>query len=142
MKEVEYPGYHESVMWNPWNKVVQDHRDGTIHHDLTNTERERLGLPVPWTSEMGAVECRERPVYRERPDGATPSEIVEALRRIGGEQAGLLRTDSGELWHPIDVLLTAADEIEFLRAIADMNNREVFCYTASVHHRSISDGGI
>jgi len=50
------------VMWNPWNKVVQDHRDGTIHHDLTNIERSKRGLPTPWTPEMGNIEVHERPI--------------------------------------------------------------------------------
>lgn len=51
----------DPIMWNPWNKVVQDHRDGTIHHDLTNAARAERGLPVPWTPNMGDVECREAP---------------------------------------------------------------------------------
>jgi hypothetical protein len=47
------------VMWNPWNKVVQDHRDGTIHRRRTNRERARRGLPVPWTPRMAEAECHE-----------------------------------------------------------------------------------
>lgn len=50
------PDTRDPVMWNPWNKVVQDHRDGTIHHDRTNAERAKRGLPVPWTPEMADVE--------------------------------------------------------------------------------------
>lgn len=130
MKEPQYPGYDEAIMWNPWNKVVQDHRDGTIYHELTNSERERLGLPVPWTPELAKVECMERPVFRERPPDAAPTELVEALQRIGREQAGLLRTESGELWHPVDVLLTAADEIAYLRAYAGIYDRVIYCHTA------------
>jgi hypothetical protein len=52
----------DPIMWNPWNKVVQDHRDGTIHHDLTNEARATRGLPVPWTPEMGDIECRQPPI--------------------------------------------------------------------------------
>jgi len=52
----------DPVMWNPWNKVVQDHRDGTIDHELTNAARAERGLPVPWTSDMGEVECRQAPI--------------------------------------------------------------------------------
>ncbi len=50
------------IKWNPFNKVVQDHRDGTIDHEATNREREARGLPVPWTPAMAAVECHEAPV--------------------------------------------------------------------------------
>jgi hypothetical protein len=35
------------VKWNPYNKVVQDHRDGTIDYGATNRERAKRGLPVP-----------------------------------------------------------------------------------------------
>lgn len=52
----------DPICWNPWNKVVQDHRDGTIHHDLTNIEREARGLPVPWTPAMGDTEPLEKPI--------------------------------------------------------------------------------
>jgi hypothetical protein len=52
----------DPVCWNPWNKVVQDHRDGTIDHDLTNIERAKRGLPVPWTSAMAGVEVHEAAV--------------------------------------------------------------------------------
>jgi hypothetical protein len=50
-------------MWNPWNKVVQDHRDGHIHPRLTNVARRQLGLPVPWTPDMGAIEGQQSPVF-------------------------------------------------------------------------------
>lgn len=50
------------IKWNPWNKVVQDHRDGTIHHEETNLERERRGLPTPWTPEMSDTEVHQPPV--------------------------------------------------------------------------------
>lgn len=50
------------VKWNSWNKVVQDHRDGTIIHDLTGIARAERGLPVPWTPEMADVEVHQPPV--------------------------------------------------------------------------------
>ena len=53
----------DPIMWNPWNKVVQDHRDGTIHLDLTNAARAERGLPVPWTPEMADVEVHQTAVY-------------------------------------------------------------------------------
>lgn len=45
-----HPGY--PIKWNPGNKVVQDHRDGTIDHAGTNIERAKRGLPTPWTPDM------------------------------------------------------------------------------------------
>ena len=51
-----------SVMWNPWNKVVQDHRDGTVDHEATNYVRAALGLKVPWTIEV-AREEGAKPVF-------------------------------------------------------------------------------
>lgn len=42
----------ESVYWNPYNGVVQSHRDGEIHFRATNWERSRRGLPVPWRPDM------------------------------------------------------------------------------------------
>ncbi len=50
------------IKWNPFNKVVQDHRDGTIDHDATNRERQARGLPTPWTPKMAETECHEAPV--------------------------------------------------------------------------------
>ncbi len=50
------------VMWNPFNKVVQDHRDGTIHREATDVEREKRGLKVPWTPALADIEVRQRPV--------------------------------------------------------------------------------
>jgi hypothetical protein len=52
----------DPICWNPWNKVVQDHRDGTILHDLTNIERAKRKLPVPWTSAMADAEVHQPPV--------------------------------------------------------------------------------
>lgn len=57
------PNTSEPIKWNPWNKVVQDHRDGTIHHDLTNAERRKRGMPTPWTPAIGDKEVHERPVF-------------------------------------------------------------------------------
>jgi hypothetical protein len=52
----------DPIMWNPYNKVVQDHRDGTIDHDLTNIERAKRGLPVPWVPAMADVEVHQRAI--------------------------------------------------------------------------------
>ena len=52
----------DPIKWNPWNKVVQDHRDGTIHHGLTNAARTERGLPTPWTPSMADVEVHQPPV--------------------------------------------------------------------------------
>jgi hypothetical protein len=52
------------------------------------------------------------------PDGPrflTSSPMSQALRRIGSQQAGSLTTESGEVWHPANLLLQAADEIDALR---------------------------
>jgi hypothetical protein len=46
----------ESVYWNPYNKVVQDHRDGTIYQTPTDVERAKRGLPTPWTPDIGKFE--------------------------------------------------------------------------------------
>ena len=54
-----YNALPESVYWNPYNKVVQDHRDGTIYESATNAVRIKLGLPVPWLPEFGEQECRQ-----------------------------------------------------------------------------------
>jgi hypothetical protein len=50
-------------MWNPYNKVVQDHRNGTICHVQTNRERKKRGLPTPWNSEMAEHDTRQKPSY-------------------------------------------------------------------------------
>lgn len=52
------PASHPAIHWNPGNKVVQDHRDGTIDLDLTNRERAKRGLPVPWRHEFAEAETR------------------------------------------------------------------------------------
>lgn len=51
------------VRWNPYNKVVQDHRNGTIDHEWTNRERAARGLPVPWTVEVSQEEVGTEPAY-------------------------------------------------------------------------------
>lgn len=51
------------VVWNPWNKVVQDHRDGAIDYLATDRVRRELGLPVPWVPEMAEEEVKQPPVY-------------------------------------------------------------------------------
>jgi hypothetical protein len=58
-KSVYVRSPHPAVYWNPYNKVVQDHRDGTIHREATDLEREARGLPIPWKPEYGDVECRQ-----------------------------------------------------------------------------------
>jgi hypothetical protein len=50
------------IHWNCYNKVVQDHRNGDIDHEQTNTERKKRGLPVPWTPKMGDTEAHEAPI--------------------------------------------------------------------------------
>jgi len=49
------------VYWNPYNKVVQDHRDGTIRREATDVARVERGLPVPWNPGMN--ETRQAPVW-------------------------------------------------------------------------------
>ena len=53
----------DPVKWNPYNKVVQDHRDGTIDYEATDRERAKRGLPIPWTPRIGDKEVREKPVF-------------------------------------------------------------------------------
>lgn len=54
-----YKELPESVYWNSFNKVVQDHRDGTIYESATNAVRLKVGLPVPWSSDIGEQEVRQ-----------------------------------------------------------------------------------
>jgi hypothetical protein len=56
------PNLSDPIKWNPWNKVVQDHRDGTILHAETNVERAKRGLPTPWTPDMADAEVWQPPV--------------------------------------------------------------------------------
>lgn len=53
----------QPLHWNPFNKVVQDHRDGTIDMEMTDRERSARGLPVPWTPEIGSIEVHQPPVF-------------------------------------------------------------------------------
>lgn len=48
----------EAIYWNPYNKVVQSHRDGTILVHATNWDRARRNLPVPWSPALGDKEIR------------------------------------------------------------------------------------
>lgn len=55
--------------------------------------------------------------------------IVEDLRRIGSSQAGALETETGEVWHPANLMLLAADKIEklnshMLRLKSQLNAKE------------------
>jgi hypothetical protein len=50
------------VKWNPFNKVVLDHRNGSIDIPATNAERTKRGLPVPWSPEIGEKEIKETPI--------------------------------------------------------------------------------
>lgn len=52
----------DATKWNPYNKVVQDHRDGRVDHRRTNQERRRRGLPVPWEPWMAEKETRGRAI--------------------------------------------------------------------------------
>lgn len=72
-KEGGIPGQHPAVMWNPFNKVVQDHRDGTINHRLTNAFRMFAGLPIPWTPAMAEEEVRQPPIFWERNPPTPPA---------------------------------------------------------------------
>lgn len=54
---------YRPMRWNPYTKVVQDHRDGTIDVTITNAVREAKGLPVPWTAELAELEVHKKPVF-------------------------------------------------------------------------------
>ena len=47
------------IHWNPGNKVVHDHRDGSIIQPDTDIERAKRGLPVPWTPAMADIESQQ-----------------------------------------------------------------------------------
>ncbi len=51
----------DSVMWNPYNKVVQSHRSGKLYANLTNLERSKRNLPVPWAPTLN--EAGDPPIY-------------------------------------------------------------------------------
>lgn len=49
MHKREYAHHHEAIMWNPWNLIVQDHRNGRMYKGLTNEARRKRKLPpLPW----------------------------------------------------------------------------------------------
>lgn len=50
------------ISWNPYNKVVHDHRNGDIIQPDTDNERAKRGLPVPWLPEMGHREVEMAPI--------------------------------------------------------------------------------
>lgn len=52
----------DSAYWNPYNKVFQDHRDGTIIPVINDMARATRGLPTPWAPEMAEKEVSEPPV--------------------------------------------------------------------------------
>lgn len=52
----------EAVKWNPMQKIVLDHRTGQVYPELTNEERARRGLPVPWSVALLARETRQPPI--------------------------------------------------------------------------------
>ena len=51
-----------AVMWNPFNKVVQDHRTGDIIQPATDEERAKRGFP-PFTPERATIEVAQPPAY-------------------------------------------------------------------------------
>lgn len=53
----------DPVCWNPFNKVVLDHRDGRIDRARTDQERALRRLPIPWTPAIGDVEVHQPPVF-------------------------------------------------------------------------------
>ena len=57
------PNLSPPVKWNPWNKVVQDHRDGTIHHEATNEALAVRGLLTPWHPGLAETEPFQPPVF-------------------------------------------------------------------------------
>ena len=57
------PDMSDPVKWNPWNKVVQDHRDGTVYDERTNAERSLRGLPTPWSPDFANEEVHQPPVF-------------------------------------------------------------------------------
>jgi hypothetical protein len=54
---------HKAIKWNPYNKVVQDHRDGTVHQGLTDHERSKRDLRVPWYPGLASEEVHWPPIY-------------------------------------------------------------------------------
>lgn len=54
---------YRPMRWNPFNKVVQDHRNGTIDITATNALRESKGLSTPWTPEIAELEVHQKPIF-------------------------------------------------------------------------------
>lgn len=50
------------IYWNPYNKVVHDHRDGSVIQPDTDIERAKRGLPTPWCLEVSEIEVHEPPI--------------------------------------------------------------------------------
>lgn len=48
------------------------------------------------------------------------TDLIKQLRDIGSTQAGILYTESGIAWHPANILLTAANELERLSVYHEM----------------------
>ena len=59
--DIWFPG--RAMRWNPFTKVVQDHRNGTVDVTVTNALREAKGLPIPWTPELAESEAHMKPVF-------------------------------------------------------------------------------
>lgn len=56
-------GFDTPIKWNPYNHVVQDHRDGTIQHNATNWVRGKNGMPIPWTPAIAESELKQPAFY-------------------------------------------------------------------------------
>ena len=50
------------ICWNPYNKVVQDHKDGGIDVEKTRFARYIRCLPE-WNPKLATKETREPPIY-------------------------------------------------------------------------------
>lgn len=54
--------FFDAVKWNPFHKIVMDHRNGQVYESATNAERAKRKLPTPWRLEMLAREMETPPV--------------------------------------------------------------------------------
>jgi hypothetical protein len=54
--------FFSSVVWDSQKKIVFDRRSGQIYPELTNEERAKRGLPVPWKLCMLKGEIRQAAV--------------------------------------------------------------------------------
>jgi len=52
-----------AIRWNPYNKVVQDHKNGAIYLYMTDIARKKRGLPTPWNPDMAIKDVKDPPVY-------------------------------------------------------------------------------